>query len=118
MGVTMTDITEPEAVPDTVETLDAYRRRAVAAARAVTVALAERGVRAVVTGSLARGTFNVYSDIDFLITACPRDLKYRIESLVEDILIGIPFDVVYLDELPAWKAKHFLNGAVDASVLG
>ncbi len=96
---------------------DDYRNRAIAAAKAATSALAELGVRAVVTGSLARGRFGAYSDIDFLITDCPRHLKYAIEGTVEDALGGLSFDVVYLDELPAWRAPHFLEGAVDASLL-
>lgn len=98
--------------------LDDYRSRAVAGAQAATAALAELGVRAIVTGSLARGKFNIYSDVDLLVTSCPRRLKYRIESIVEDTLEGMPFDVIYLDELPAWKAARFKEGAVDASELG
>jgi len=65
--------------------LDEYRLRAVAGAQAAAAALAELGVRVIVTGSLARGKFNIHSDVDLLITYCPRRLKYRIESIVEDI---------------------------------
>lgn len=98
--------------------LDDYRSRAIAGARAATAALDELGVRAVVTGSLARGRFNMYSDVDLLVTSCPHRLKYRIESIVEDILGGMPFDVIYLDELAPWKAARFMEGAIDASDLG
>ena len=93
------------------------RRRAVAGAKAVVVALAELGVSALVTGSLARGGFGVHSDVDLLVTACPRALKYAIEGIVEDCLGGMAFDVVYLDELPGWKAVRFAAGTVDASSL-
>jgi predicted nucleotidyltransferase len=96
---------------------DHYRNRAVASAKAAIAALAEISVDAVVTGSLARGKFGIYSDIDLLVTSCPRRLKYAIESIVEDILNGIPFDVIYLDELPPWKAANFTEGAIDASEL-
>ena len=75
------------------------------------------GVRVVVTGSLARGTFGIHSDIDLLVTSCPRRLKYAIEGTIEDALGGLPFDVVYIDELPPWKLVRFTEGAVDASEL-
>jgi predicted nucleotidyltransferase len=66
------------------------------------------------TGSLARGGFGPHSDIDFLVIACPRHLKYAIEGIVEDRLDGVPFDVVYLDEISEWKVPRFTEGAVDA----
>jgi predicted nucleotidyltransferase len=89
----------------------------IAATRSAVAALAGLGVRALVTGSLARGGFGPASDVDLLVTACPRQLKYAIEGIVEDALGGIPFDVVYLDEVPAWKVSAFTQGAVDASEL-
>lgn len=94
-----------------------HRSRAVAVAQAAAAALAEMGVRVVVTGSLARGTFGAHSDIDLLIMFCPRRLKYAIEGIVEDMLEGMPFDVIYSDELPPWKLARFTEGAVDASQL-
>jgi predicted nucleotidyltransferase len=93
------------------------RDRAISGARAAVAALAELGVTAVITGSLARNKFGPHSDVDFLITSCPRHLKYAIEWMVEDALEGLPFDVVYLDEIPAWKVARFTEGAVDASDL-
>ena len=98
--------------------LDLHRRRAVQSAQAATAALTALGVRATVTGSLARGEFGLHSDIDLLVTACPRHLKYAIEGVVEDVLGGLPFDVIYLDELPAWKLARFTADAVEASQLG
>jgi len=74
-------------------------------------------VGAVVTGSLARGSFGPHSDIDLLVTSCPRHLKYAIEGIVEDILGGMSFDLIYLDELPPWKTARFADGAVHASEL-
>jgi predicted nucleotidyltransferase len=97
--------------------LEDYRERAVIGARAAIVALEKLGVSAVVTGSLARGKFKAYSDVDILVTSCPRRLKYAIEGIVEDSLAGVPFDVIYLDELPAWKVGKFTEGALDASEL-
>lgn len=63
-----------------------------------------RGLEVLVTGSLARGDFNQYSDVDFLVTKYPRDWKYRIESVVEDIMLGLPFDLIYEDDLTPSKA--------------
>jgi predicted nucleotidyltransferase len=74
--------------------------QALAKASLVLTALQRLGVDAVVVGSLATGKFDDRSDVDFLIRACPRYLKYKIESLVEDLLDGIDFDVVYREELP------------------
>jgi len=75
------------------------------------------GVTARVFGSLATGHFGPYSDVDFLIIDCPLHLKYRIEGVVEDCLAGLSFDVVYLDEIPAYKLERFTSEAVDAGHL-
>jgi predicted nucleotidyltransferase len=67
--------------------------------------LAERGVEARLIGSLARGDFLLHSDVDLLVLRCPAELRHGIEELVEETLEGLPFDVVYLDELaPARRA--------------
>ncbi len=96
---------------------DTYRRRAVEAARRALGALDALGVRAQVIGSLVRGNFGPDSDIDFLVTDCPRPLKYAIEGVVEDSVQGFRFDVVYLEELPAWKRERFMEAALDAGDL-
>jgi predicted nucleotidyltransferase len=62
-------------------------------------ALKTRGVDAVVTGSLAAGKFGPGSDVDFLVRSCPKHLRYALEAGVEDMMLDIPFDVSYLDEL-------------------
>jgi len=75
-----------------------------AAAKALR-ALGRLGVDARLIGSLARGDHRLHSDVDILILHCPDKLRYRIEGLVEDALGGLPFDVVYLDEVaPARRA--------------
>lgn len=93
------------------------RVRAISGARAATRALARQGVLARVTGSLAAGRFGTGLDVDLLVIDCPRALKYTIESLVEDCMGGLPFDVIYLDELPAPKRAGMLSVAVDANDL-
>jgi predicted nucleotidyltransferase len=94
--------------------LDALREaRRVArerAARAAAIAALERlrrlGVQAGVFGSLADGRFGLHSDVDFLVTACPPELRYRIETDVEECMRGIPFDVAYADEMrEPWRAR-------------
>ena len=90
------------------------RSVAISRAREATTALAEMGVKARVIGSLASGCLRPDSDIDFLILECPRRLKYGIEGVVEDCLAGLRFDVVYLDEIPAYKLARFTREAVDA----
>lgn len=99
------------------ETVEERRLRAVAGAIAATQSLALLGVKVLVTGSLARGGFGTHSDVDFLVTECPRHLKYATEGVVEDELGGMRFDVVYLDEVQAWKLASFMRGAVHASEL-
>jgi len=56
------------------------------------------GVNAVIAGSWARGQATAASDIDFLIVSCPTPLKYKIESLIEDMLGSSRFDVIYRDD--------------------
>ncbi len=92
-----------------------YRTRALAACRVATNALAALGVRTLVTGSLARGQFGPHSDVDFLITTCPRHLKYAIEGIIEDIMDEIPFDTIYVDDIPAVRVERFCTGAVNAT---
>ena len=86
------------------DTLHETRRRArerAARASALVVLryLRARGVRAGVFGSLASGRFKLHSDVDFIVLECPSALRYGIEADVEDRMRGIPFDVVYADEM-------------------
>jgi predicted nucleotidyltransferase len=94
-------------VTDAVQTEPVDRERT-AFARAATVleTLQKRGVDAVVSGSLAAGRFGPGSDVDFLVRACPEHLRYALEAAVEDIMLDIPFDLVYRDELPSRVAER------------
>lgn len=85
--------------------------------RQACAALAEMGVTARVFGSLADGRFDLNSDVDLLITECPRHLKYAIEGIVEDCLGGIPFDAVYLDEIRPHRVERFTRHAVESKDL-
>jgi predicted nucleotidyltransferase len=91
-------------------------RARVLAARALR-RLAERGVEARVIGSLAQGDFLLHSDVDFLVLRCPDELRYGIEGLVEETLEGLPFDVVYLDEVAPERRAAIQSRSLDASDL-
>jgi len=94
--------------------LDDYRAKAIAGAKRAAAELEPRGLEVIVTGSLARGDFGIGSDVDFVVIGCPRHLKYAIEGIVEDALGGIPFDVIYKEEIPLSRLPRFVDGAVRA----
>jgi predicted nucleotidyltransferase len=87
-------------------------------AAAVLMALEERGVDAVVTGSLAARKFGPGSDVDFLVRACPKHLRYALEADVEDIMLDIPFDLVYRDELPVRILVRMEESVLELADLG
>lgn len=91
-----------------------HRRLAVLRTLEACRVLDKIGVIAQVMGSLTTDRFGPGSDIDFLVVDCPRHLKYAIEGTIEDCLHGLPFDVVYLDEVPKHKLARFIRDAVDA----
>lgn len=104
-------------MPTRIETLraDQLRARKTAAAQAASRAierLRERGVEATLVGSLKTGGFDMHSDIDILVTKCPRELVYGVETELEDIMNGLPFDVVYLELLPAAQREKWLEHAL------
>ena len=93
---------------------DQLTTRVAAASRAATRALEhlrERGIDASLIGSLKSGAFGLDSDIDFLVTQCPANLIYTIESELEDIVAGFKFDVIYLNLLPEHKRDRWLEHA-------
>jgi predicted nucleotidyltransferase len=94
-------------------------REKTATSRAVAVleALKTRGVDAVVTGSLAAGKFGPGSDVDFLVRSCPKHLRYALEAGVEDMMLDIPFDVSYLDELSEPIREQMVKTVVTAEDL-
>ena len=90
------------------------RARQAAASQAAARALArlgDRGIEAALIGSLKKGGFGLHSDIDILITNCPEDLIYTVEGELEDIMNGLPFDVIYLDLLPSDAREIWLGHA-------
>ena len=91
--------------------LTSFRAIAIAAAKRATADLEQREVEVLVTGSLTDNSFDLHSDIDFLIIRCPRNMKYALEGFVEDALGSIPFDVIYLDEIEPRKTRSFVEKA-------
>lgn len=83
--------------------------------RTAATALEELGVDVSVIGPLATCQFGADSDIDLLATKLSRDLKYAIETIVEDCLGDLPFDVKYLDDVPADGVLRVVAGAENYS---
>lgn len=84
--------------------LEARRARAFSGAKAAISALSKLGVKVELVGSLKAGRFGYSSDVDLLVTECPRSLKYAIEAVVEDCLPGLSFDVLYLEDMSPRRA--------------
>ena len=93
-------------------------RTAAARARRVLDQLRQRGVEAKLVGSLARGSFMAHSDVDFLIVSCPHELKYALEAGIEDVMLELPFDCIYLDEVRPPYRDRLLAEARDAPAGG
>jgi predicted nucleotidyltransferase len=106
-------------MPTLDEILAKHTRARTAKARAAAVralgALGAVGVDARLIGSLARDDHQLHSDIDILVLRCPDELRYRIEGLVEDALEGLPFDVVYLDEVAPTRRAALERESLRAS---
>ncbi len=73
--------------------------------------LRARGIEASLIGSLKTGGYGMHSDIDILVSKCPRDLVYCVEAELEDIMNGLPFDMVYLELLPQDQRERWLDHA-------
>ena len=57
-------------------------------------------------GSLLTENFHEHSDIDLAVLGLPRTHIYRVESKIEEILGGLQFDLVYLENAPAYLAQR------------
>jgi len=88
--------------------IEERRAKALAAAERVLDLLRRHGVEARLVGSLARGDFDLASDVDFLVLTCPESLRYGLEAEVEEEMTGLPFDVLYLDEIESGKFREKL----------
>lgn len=118
----MTDKTQASTPYPTLHLLKARHAReraAIAREAALDVLdwLQRSGVRAGVFGSLATDRFGAHSDVDFVIFDCPEGRKYHLEAGVEDRMRGLPFDLVYWDELDARFQARIAQEVVDAPSL-
>lgn len=57
-------------------------------------------------GSLLSGTFREHSDIDLAVSGLPREHIYKVESKIEEIVGGMHFDLVYLEDAPGYLVKR------------
>ncbi|MBC7357351.1 MAG: nucleotidyltransferase domain-containing protein [Desulfacinum sp.] len=85
------------------------RRLALARARRVCEYLKGLGAAdAFVIGSVLHPEqFHPHSDVDFVVVGLPDIHMYRVEGRIEEILEGMPFDLIYLDTLPE-EHREFL----------
>ncbi|MCL7421778.1 MAG: nucleotidyltransferase domain-containing protein [Methylobacter sp.] len=86
----------------------ARQQRALSLANQAMAMMREKGIDVRLFGSILTNDFKSHSDVDFLIISCPDEWRYTIESYIESIMLDIPFDVAYLDELPP-EYKERLN---------
>jgi predicted nucleotidyltransferase len=103
-------------MPSRIESLRADQLRAKNAASSLAASralerLRARGIEASLVGSLKTGKFGLDSDIDILVTKCPSSLIYTVEAELEDVMGGLPFDVVYLELLPEEQRAKWLEHA-------
>jgi predicted nucleotidyltransferase len=90
--------------------LEAAKTRALASLEALEAA----GIIAQVTGSLARGNFSAYSDVDFLIEGTWADWS-RAVTIIEEHMGDLPIDVVSCLSIPDDQLMFSTDGALDAS---
>jgi predicted nucleotidyltransferase len=57
-------------------------------------------------GSLLSGHFRERSDIDLAVSGLPREHIYNVESKIEEIVGGMRFDLVYMENAPAYLVKR------------
>jgi len=84
------------------------RHQALERARRVLSRFRNLGIEGYVVGSLASGRFMAHSDIDFLVTHCPRDIdRLLLEAEVEQLCGDMPYHLIFLDEIQDlyWRRK-------------
>jgi len=92
------------------------RRLAEASARALAAltALEDAGLSAWVVGSLARRTFSVHSDVDFLVE-CDPDAESAAFRILASEMRDFPFHFIAARELDEAKRAAMMREGVDAS---
>jgi predicted nucleotidyltransferase len=92
------------------------QRLALASARASSALarLEKAGLSAWVVGSLARGTFSVHSDVDFLVN-CGPDTEEAAFRILEDEMRDFPFHFIPRSDPDEAKMAAMMKEAVGAS---
>jgi predicted nucleotidyltransferase len=96
--------------------VDVYRVEAETRALAALDEMQTMGIRAWLVGSLARGRFTIYSDVDFLVDG-GRDEWTQAVTIIERCMGHIPIDVVSCSRISDTERDFMLPGALDASRL-
>jgi predicted nucleotidyltransferase len=91
-------------------------RLALASARALAAlaSLEKAGLSAWVVGSLARGTFSVHSDVDFLVDCSP-EAESDAFRILEREMRDFPFHFIPTADLDETKKTTMMKDAVGAS---
>jgi predicted nucleotidyltransferase len=94
------------------------RRLALASTRALAAlaALEKAGLSAWVVGSLARGTFAIHSDVDFLVDCAP-EAESGAFRILEREMRGFPFSFIPSHDLDETTRAAMMKDAVGASAI-
>jgi hypothetical protein len=104
--------------------LEADFRRRVRERKAQAVPLAVRalrdieaaGLQAWVVGSLAKGRFSAFSDVDFAVN-CPAEREYDAFRVLERAMGAFPFTMIPCRRIQSDALPFIMEAAIDASSL-
>lgn len=89
------------------ERTDAKRLLALKRAEEACMYLCRLGAKeSFIFGSLLSGDFREHSDIDLAVSGLSREHIYKVESKIEEIVGGMHFDLVYLENAPEYLVKR------------
>jgi hypothetical protein len=96
----------------------ANERRSLATRLALTALrdLEERGIRAWIVGSLAKGSLSPHSDVDFVVD-CPVEDEYQAFRTIEKAMGAFPFHLIPRSRVKADALPLLMEGALDAAGL-
>jgi predicted nucleotidyltransferase len=91
-----------------IERINARRRLALERAEAACRYLCSLGAKeSFIFGSvLSAELFGERSDIDLAVSGLPREHIYKVEARIEEIVGGMPFDLVYLETAPQYLVER------------
>ena len=74
------------------------------------------GFRAWIVGSLAKGRFSAFSDVDFAVD-CPPDREYDAFRVIEKAMGAFPFTMIPCRRIQDDALPYVMEAAIDASSL-